>query len=89
MQLSQTLVWNAVPSADSYIAALFATTGSLIQEFPVVVPEIELSVLCAGQPTGNYQAKVKSVNTVGESDYSTPLAFSLDAPPAPENLHIV
>lgn len=83
VKTSQTLWWDAVPSADSYQLELSDAEAAVIRLLSVDQPasghpEIAVATLCEGQPVNiMYGLRGRVVNAFGTSDWTDRLDFKL------------
>lgn len=87
ISLGQSVIWDAVASADSYVAELSNSTG-VLASFSVTNPAVSADTLFAGRTAGNYSIKVKAVKGVLVSPFSEPLSLEFVGLSTPQNLRV-
>lgn len=87
ISLGQSVIWDAVPSADSYVAELSNSTG-VLASFSTTATAVAADTLFAGRVAGNYSIRVKAIKGVLVSAFSEPLSLEFVGLSAPINLRV-
>lgn len=87
----QSVQWDVVPGAVSYDVELLnaSLSASLAVFNNINTTSITAAQLLAGQAFGNYNVRVRAVESAGPGAWSTPLGLNFVGLPAPTNLQVV
>lgn len=84
------ILWDPVASAVSYVAQSKNNGGSILNTVPTANTEVPVQDLVAGaglNPGDTFRVEVASVDSFGnQGSFSALVTFTLQAPPAPENI---
>lgn len=84
------ILWDAEPSASSYVAQSRNNAGTILNTVPVSGTEVLVDDLLSGSSLGvgdDFRVEVASVDSFGnQGAFSSLVTFTLQAPPPPTNI---